>query len=143
MKPLLFAVAIAAALVNASAQAEYYCQLWAPPLYDGDTITASWRVVLGSVPREEIPGRGDRSWCRVSLNGGGGRRGLQGNFKSFEVLESPKYGQFHVFPTLFTYKGMRVGHDRIVVKKNWWGAMHNEPMSGTEIFDVDVVDHPL
>jgi hypothetical protein len=145
MKNLLFAGATvcAAALLNASAQAQYtyVCQYWGPRLIDGDTVTRYWRVVLGSIHREEIPGKPDRSWCRISFAVAG--RGFWGNFKSFEVLEAPKNGQFRVYPTSVVYKGMRVGPDKLVVKQNWLSSTNNQPMSGTVNIEIEVVDHPL
>jgi hypothetical protein len=145
MKKLLFAGAIACAarLINASAQAESLCQFWGPSLYDGDTVTDYWKVMLGSVPREAIPGRSDRTWCMINFAGGGGRRGLRGNFVSYEVLEAPKNGQFHPFPTNIRYKGMKVGSDRLVLKKHWLSSINNQPMSGTQIIEIEVVDQAL
>ena len=143
MKKLLFAGAVicAAALVNLSAQAESYCQFWGLPVYDGDTATKHWRVVLGTVPREEIPGKPDRTWCHINFAFGG--RGLHGNFKSFEVLEAPKTGQFHSFPWFVAYKGMKTGTDKLVVKLDWLHPFNNQPMSAIENIEIEVVDHPF
>jgi hypothetical protein len=141
MKKQLLAGAVlgVAALASASVRAESYCQFWGPPMFDGDTVERSWRVVLGSVPREEIPGKPDRTWCRVNIAYGG--RGLRGNFKSYEVLEAPKNGQFRSFPWSIVYKGMKVGHDRLVIKVEWLHPFNNQPMSATENIDIEVVDH--
>jgi hypothetical protein len=145
MKKLLIAGAVAslAMSINASAQAEYVCQRSGLPLHDGETVTDHWTVTLGSVPREAIPGRPDRTWCAINFAGSGGRRGLRGNFVSYQVLEAPKNGQLHTFPTRIGYKGMKVGTDRLVVKENWLSPLNNQPMSGTRILEIEVVDHAL
>jgi len=143
MKKLLFvgAVAFAAMLVNASAQAEYLCQAWGPDMPDGATVTGYWKVTLASVPREAIPGKSDRTWC--SLNFAGGIRGVRGNFVSYQVLEAPKNGELRTFATGISYKGLKVGSDRLVLKRNWLSSLNNQPMSGTQIIEIEVVDHPL
>jgi hypothetical protein len=143
MKKLLFAGAIACtvSLVSAGAQADYVCQYWGPLLRDGDTITKYWRVTLASVPREAIPGKADRSWCSINFAGYG--RGFHGNFVSYQVLEAPKSGELRSFPTNLRYKGLKVGNDRLVLKKNWLSSINNQPMSGTEIIEIEVVDHAL
>ena len=145
MKKLFLAGAFACAaiLITASAQAETVCQYWGPSLLDGETVTNYWKVLLGSVPREGIPGKQDRSWCVINFAGGGGRRGLRGNFVSYEVVEAPKNGQFRTFPTNIRYKGMKVGSDRLVLKKNWLSSINNQPMTGTQIIEIEVVDQPL
>jgi hypothetical protein len=144
MKKLHFAGAVvcAAALFTvASARADYVCQYWGPSLRDGDTITKYWRVTLGSVPRDAIPGKSDRTWCRINF--AGGNRGFFGNFVSYELLEAPKNGQLNAFPTNIRYRGMKVGSDRLVLKKHWLSSRDNQPMSGTEIIEIEVVDHTL
>ena len=143
MKKLLFAGAIACAAmsITTSARADYVCQNWGPSLHDGDTVTTYWRVTLASVPREAIPGKSDRTSCWIDF--ASGARGLFGSFVSYEVLEAPKNGQLQTFPTRIRYKGMRVGSDRLVLKKHWLSSRDNQPMSGTQIIEIEVVDHAL
>jgi hypothetical protein len=143
MKKLLFAGAIACAAmsITTSARADYVCQNWGPSLHDGDTVTTYWRVTLASVPREAIPGKSDRTSCWINF--ASGARGLFGSFVSYEVLEAPKNGQLETFPTRIRYKGMKVGSDRLVLKKHWLSSRDNQPMSGTQIIEIEVVDHPL
>jgi len=88
----------------------------------------------------KVPRNGDKAWCVINF-AGNRRWGLSGNLTSFEILEYPKNGLFQHSSTQIAYKGLRLGHDRLVVKKHWTGPMHNEPMSGTQIFDIEVVDH--
>ena len=145
MKRLFIAGAVAglAMSINASAQAEYVCQRWGLKLFDGETVTDHWRVTLASVPREAIPGGPDRTWWDIRMAGSGGRRGLRGNFVSYQVVEAPKSGQLQTFPTEIRYKGMKVGADRLVVKENWLSSLNNQPMSGTRIIEIEVLDHAL
>jgi len=143
MKSFGFVSAIVCIVLSANmtARADTYCQYSGSRLNDGQTVTDNWRVVLGSIPREAIIGKADRTWCKVSF--AGGLRGLWGNFQSYKVLEAPKNGQLHTFPGEIHYKGMRVGQDRIVLKVHWLSSRDNQPMSGTRAIDIEVVDHSL
>ena len=143
MKKWLLAALLAGALASgeARAQANYVCQYWGPPAHDGKSVTRYWRVALGSVPRLDIPGKPDRTWCSISFAAGG--RGLHGNFKSFQVIEAPKNGQFRVYPTSVSYKGTVVGNDRLVVKEIWLHPFNNLENSATLTIEIEVVDHPL
>jgi hypothetical protein len=127
------------ASADARAQENLVCQYWGPPAHDGESVTRYWRVVLGSAPRLEIPGKPDRTWCSISFAVGG--RGLHGAFKSFVVIEAPKNGQFRVHPTSVSYKGMAIGKDRLVVKETWLHPFNNSENSATLTIEIEVVDH--
>lgn len=120
----------------ATASAEDYCHYSPTRLYDGGTATDHLTVVVANVPRPVYPGHGpNRPWCYESW------RSL-GAAEMPTIIQMPSIGEIRVGRSQVYYKGNKIGHDRFVLEKTWYGPM-NDKRKATVVYEVDVVGGPF
>lgn len=137
MARLMFAFALILLSDSFARASDSYCWITGgATLYDGQTINETLKVVVSSVDRPHIPGRGQRSWCMEE------RRSLGGHSSS-KIIERPKLGQVTTNGYRISYRGDRVGQDRFVVEHRWLHGSNNEWSTGRIIYEVEVLAQPM
>lgn len=136
MFPRVFAFCVLSLVIVTNALAEDYCRFSPTRIYDGGTATNVVKVVVASVPRPVFPGHGaNRPWC-IERWRGLGAQDLP------TIVERPTLGELSVGLSRVSYKGNRIGHDRFVIEKTWYGPA-NDLRRAKIVYEVDVVSAPF
>jgi hypothetical protein len=137
MKRSIVLSAIVFLTTLSGANAASYCWWSGGRLHDGQTVTETLRIVVSSVPREQIAGRSsNRPWCTQN-------RSSLGGHSSSKLIEKPRFGEVRLNSYRVSYKGDRIGKDRFVIERRWLNGNTNQWQSGRIIYEVDVVGQPF
>jgi hypothetical protein len=137
MVRLLFALPLILLFDSFAQAADSYCWYTSGTLHDGQTVTATLKVVISSVDRPHIPGRSDRRpWCIQNRHSLGGH-------SSSTIIERPKLGQVSANGYRVSYRGDKVGQDRFVIERRWLNGSSNTWLTGRIIYEVEVLAQPL
>jgi hypothetical protein len=138
LKTTLISAALATIALGAlPANATTYCRSDPVSVHDGATVTTSWQMTSSRARRMVHPSqKAPTTHCST------GWRVLGGFYRPIEMIEKPRLNTATSGRYAISYRALNAGNDRMVIRV-YWLSRTNQTMSGTVIYNIQVVDHEL